>query len=125
VGKVVRVSSSRAVVRRIDDANFGAGAQLVQGDQMGPTGVAEGQRSSNLLRFTVVDELSTSPSLNRGDVVITAGGENSSYPRGLVIGTVVRTVGAGGAVNVEAPIRPVVDLQALTLVKVLKTGATP
>jgi rod shape-determining protein MreC len=124
VGKVVRVSSSRAVVQRIDDASFGSGAQLVQGDEMGPTGFAEGQRGSNLLRFTVVDESSTSPSLNRGDVVIT-GGENTSYPRGLVIGTVVRTVGAGGALSVEAPIRPVVDLQALTLVKVLKTGATP
>jgi rod shape-determining protein MreC len=112
VGKVVRVSSSRAVVQRIDDASFGSGAQLVQGDEMGPTGFAEGQRGSNLLRFTVVD------------VVIT-GGENTSYPRGLVIGTVVRTVGAGGALSVEAPIRPVVDLQALPLVKVLKTGATP
>ena len=31
VGQVVSVSQSRAVVRRIDDRNFGVGAQLVQG----------------------------------------------------------------------------------------------
>jgi rod shape-determining protein MreC len=120
VGKVVRVSASSAVVERIDDANFGVGAQLVQGDQFGPKGTAEGQRDSGLLRFSVIDDTGVSVALKKGDVAITLGAAGEPYPRGLVIGSVVREVGAGGAIARDASLRPVVDLDAITVVKVLK-----
>jgi rod shape-determining protein MreC len=126
VGRIARVSANHAVVQRIDDATFGAGAQLMQKGKAGPKGTAEGQRDSNLLRFSVIDNSATSVPLNKGDVAITLGGEvDPSYPRGLVIGTVVRSVGAGGSVRRDAELRPVVDIDSLTLVKVLKYPPVP
>ena len=64
--------------------------------------------------------------LNKGDVAITLGGlDDANYPRGLVIGTVVRTVDAGGTIARDAELRPVVDLDALTIVKVLQYPPVP
>ena len=106
--------------------SFGVGAQLIQPDKEGPPGTAEGQRDSNLLRFSVVDNSTTAIVLNKGDVAITLGGDaDKNYPRGLVIGTVVHTVDAGGAIARDATLRPVVDLDALTIVKVLKYPPVP
>jgi rod shape-determining protein MreC len=119
VGKVVRVSANSALVQRIDDANFGVGAQLMAA-QPGPKGTAEGQADSALLRFSVVGDPSTTVALNKGDVAITLGGdEDPDYPHGLVIGTVVRTVSSGGSIKRDAELRPVIDLDSLTVVKVL------
>ena len=124
VGKITRVSANNAIVERIDDASFGVGAQLMQAGQAGPPGTAEGQRDSNLLRFSVIDN-STSVSPEKGDVAITLGGVDQRYPRGLVIGTVVRSVGGTGSIKRDAELRPVVDLDALTLVKVLRYPPVP
>jgi len=74
VGRIASVSANSAIVERIDDANFGAGAQLMPTDKEGPKGTAEGQRDSNLLRFSVIDDSSTAVTLERGDVAITLGG---------------------------------------------------
>ena len=91
----------------------------MQPDKEGPPGTAEGQRDSNLLRFSVIDN-DTSVSPKKGDIAITLGGVDNRYPRGLVIGTVVRSVGGAGAIKRDAELRPVVDLDALTFVKVLR-----
>jgi len=121
VGTVVRVSRTGAIVQRIDDANFGAGAQLMPAGAQGAIGIAEGQRDSSLLRFSATDNSPTASVLKKGDVAITLGGlDDTKYPRGLVIGTVVRSVDAGGAIARNADLRPVVDLDSLTFVKVLK-----
>jgi rod shape-determining protein MreC len=125
VGKVVRVSANSATIQRIDDANFGVGAQLMA-DKEGPKGIAEGQRASSLLRFSVIDNSSTATALNKGDVAVTLGGtEDPNYPRGLVIGTVVHTISAGGSIARDAELRPIVDLDSLTVVKVLKYPPAP
>ena len=113
-------------MQRIDDGSFGVGAQLIQPDKEGPPGTAEGQRDSNLLRFSVVDNSTTTIAFNKGDAVITLGGDaDKDYPRGLVIGTILRTVDAGGASARDATLRPVVDLDALTIVKVLRYPPVP
>jgi rod shape-determining protein MreC len=125
VGKVVRVSANSAIVQRIDDATFGVGAQLVQADQNGPKGTAEGQRDSSLLRFSVIDQSGTAVPLNKGDIAITLGNAIEKYPPGLVIGAVVKTVDAGGAIARDAELRPVVDLDSLTIVKVLRYPPVP
>jgi rod shape-determining protein MreC len=131
VGRIASVSASSAIIERIDDANFGVGAQLMQTDahgnpKQGPKGIAEGQRDSNLLRFSVIDASSTAIALDKGDVAITLGGsDDPNYPAGLVIGTVPRAVSAGGAIARDAELRPVVDLDSLTVVKVLKYSSAP
>ncbi len=125
VGRVVRASANDAIVERIDDPNFGAGAQLVQGAGLGPTGTAEGQRGSNLLRFSVIDASSTTVVLKKGDTAITLGSLGEPFPGGLAIGTIVHTVDSGGAIARDAELRPIVDLDALTIVKVLKYPPEP
>lgn len=120
VGQVVSVSQSRAIVRRIDDRNFGVGAQLIQGNGAGPTGTASGQPDSGLLRFSVIQDSATGTALKKGDIAVSLGGDTDLFPKNLVIGTVVHEVGAGGAIARDAELRPVVDLDALTIVKVLK-----
>ena len=79
-----------------------------------------GQGNSNLLRFSVIDDTGTSVALKKGDVAVTLGSLFEPYPHGLVIGTVVHEVGAGGAIARDAELRPIVDLDSLNLVKVLK-----
>ncbi len=126
VGRVARVSANSAIVERIDDGSFGVGAQLMQPDKEGPKGLANGQRNSDLLLFSVIDDSSTAVALNKGDVAITLGGlDDPHYPRGLVLGTVTKTVAAGGAISRDASLRPVVDLDALTFVKVLRYPPVP
>jgi cell shape-determining protein MreC len=120
VGQVYSVAKSSAIVRRIDDRNFGAGAQLVQGAAFGPKGIASGQGDSNVLRFSVIDQSSAAVEMKRGDVAITLGSQLEPFPRGLVIGTVVHSVAAGGAIARDAELRPIVDLDQLDAVKVLK-----
>ena len=63
--------------------------------------------------------------MKKGDVAITLGALGESFPKNLVIGTVVREVGAGGAIDRDAELRPVVDLDALNFVKVLKYPPAP
>jgi rod shape-determining protein MreC len=123
VGQVFSVSKSSAIVRRIDDRNFGTGAQLVQKDTTGPQGTAEGAGDSSLLRFSVIGDSSTAVAIEKGEVAVTLGSPIEPYPPGLVIGTVVHSIGAGGAIARDAELRPVVDLDSLTLVKVLKYTA--
>ncbi len=120
VGTIVRVSANEAIVQRIDDPGFGAGAELMPAGAEGAKGIAVGQRDSSLLRFSATDNSSTASVPKKGDVAITVGGIDAKYPRGLVIGTVVRGVAAGGAIARNADLRPVVDLDSLTFVKVLK-----
>ena len=123
VGQVTSVSRSRAIVRRVDDRNFGVGAQLVEGAGFGPKGTASGQPNSGLLRFSVIEDSATPTPLKKGDVAVTLGALGELFPKNLVIGTVVREVGAGGAINRDAELRPVVDLDSLNFVKVLKNPA--
>jgi rod shape-determining protein MreC len=125
VGQVVRVSANQSIVQRVDDPNFGVGAQLLQGATGGPKGTAEGQSNSNLLRFSVIDNSAPSVVLKKGDVAITLGSPGEPYPGNLAIGTVVHTVDAGGAIARDAALRPIVDLDSLTVVKVLKYPPAP
>jgi rod shape-determining protein MreC len=127
VGQVFSVSRKSAIVRRIDDRDFGAGAQLVQSNAFGPKGTASGQPDSNLLRFSVYDATGAAVAMKKGDVAITLGSLFEPYPRGLVIGTVAHSVAAGGSIVRDAELRPIVDLDRLDAVKVLKSpsASTP
>ncbi len=125
VGQVFSVSRNSAIVRRIDDREFGAGAQLVQGQAFGPKGTASGQVESNLLRFSVIDEKGAAVAMHKGDIAITLGSLFEPYPRGLVIGTVAHSVAAGGSIARDAELRPIVDLDQLDAVKVLKSPSAP
>jgi rod shape-determining protein MreC len=122
VGKVVRVSKDRAIVLRLDDPSFGVTVQLLQKDQLGPSGYATGQKASTLLKLTTID---TTQSLTKGELAVTSGKAGSLFPKGLSVGTVTRAVDAATATQQEAQLRPVVDLDRLDLVKVLRYQPQP
>ncbi len=114
-----RVTKSAAIVQRIDDRQFGVGAQLIDKDQFGPVGHRAGQIDSRNLVFAVI-EGAAGVAMKKGEIAITDGGLGSAYPRGLPIGTVARDVTAGGSVARNAELKPIVDLDSLDVVKVLR-----
>jgi rod shape-determining protein MreC len=125
VGQVYSVSKTSAIVRRVDDREFGVGAQLVRGKTFGPKGTASGQADSNLLRFSVIDDAGAPVAIKKGDVAITLGSLFEPYPRGLVIGTVSHSVAVGGSIARDAELLPIVNLDQLDAVKVLKYPPKP
>ena len=119
VGKVYRVTRSAAIVQRIDDRQFGVGAQLVETGGNGLQGIAAGQLDSSFLRFSPIATGVQTTTMKKGQIAMTRGGLGDAYPAGLSIGTVVRDVTAGGSVARDAELRPLVDLDSLDIVKVL------
>lgn len=125
VGKVTSVSKSRATVLRIDDPDFGVAVQLLDpSGALGPIGLANGQRDSTFLELLIGD---SAQKLTKGEYAITRGLNESPFPRGLAVGTVVRSVDPSTATAERAALRPIVDLDRLTIVKVLRyqPPATP
>jgi rod shape-determining protein MreC len=125
VGQVTSASSSRATVRRLDDAEFQVAVQVLDPNGgFGPTGLANGQRDSTLLDLQTSDPTQR---LVKGSLAITRGLGASPFPRGLLVGTVVRTVEPSTATAELSSLRPVVDLDRLAVVKVLRyrPEATP
>jgi rod shape-determining protein MreC len=125
VGQVTSTSSSRSTVRRLDDAEFQVAVQVLDAvGGFGPTGLANGQRDSTLLELQTSDP---SQRLLKGAFAVTRGLGASPFPRGLLVGTVVRTVEPSTATAELSSLRPIVDLDRLAVVKVLRyrPEATP
>jgi rod shape-determining protein MreC len=122
VGKVTSVSKSRATVLRVDDEQFGVGVQLLDpGGGFGPTGLANGQRNSSFLQLQVND---STQKIVKDEPAVTRGLGASPFPSGLAVGTVVRGVDPSTATAERAELRPIVDLDRLTVVKVLRYRPT-
>jgi rod shape-determining protein MreC len=126
VGRVQSVASNSAVIQRIDDRDFGAGAQLVQTGAPGPIGAVRGVANSRLLSFGLSDSANPGVGIDKGDLVVTSGGAASVFPKGLPIGHIVRAVPATTAVARDTKLAPVVDLDSIDIVKILRpTTAAP
>jgi len=122
VGKIAAVSKSRATVLRIDDPSFGVGVQLLEPSAPGATGAVKGQVGSTFLKLSVFD---SSAKITKDQIAVTRGSVGSLFPKGLAVGTVVRSVDPGAASTLEAELRTVVDLDRIDVVKVLNTPAGP
>lgn len=123
VGKISSVSKSRATVQRIDDPEFGVGVQLLDpSSALGPIGLANGQRNSAFLELQIRD---STQKIRKGQYAITRGLNESPFPRGLAVGTVVHAVDPSTATAERAALRPIVDLDRLTIVKILRYRPPP
>jgi len=120
VGKVVAVSKTRATVQRLDDPQFGVVVYVLSPPDGSTAGLASGQADSTFLELNVTD---ASTRLKKGQFAITTGRAGSPFPGGLAVGTVVHDVDPSTASTERAELRPIVDLDKLTLVKVLKYQA--
>ncbi|HEX5587426.1 MAG TPA: rod shape-determining protein MreC [Acidimicrobiia bacterium] len=124
VGRVQSVASDSAVIQRIDDRDFGAGAQLVQAGVPGPIGAVRGVANSSLLSFQIANSTDDTTAIGKGDLVVTSGGSASIYPKGLAIGRVTRAVPATTtAVARDTKLAPSVDLDRIDIVKILRPAA--
>lgn len=122
VGVVDRVSTNSATIRRIDDRGFRAAAQLMNVDgSAGPAGAVSGNANSRLLSFELYDITNSGIAIAKDQFVQTAT-VGSKFPPGLAIGTVVADVPAGTAARRDARVKPIVDLDAVDVVKVLRSS---
>lgn len=116
VGRVVDVSSRRAVVRLITDPASAVGVRIVRS---GEAGVAQGEGAGRTMSVGFVDVESD---VKRGDLAVTSGLEGGSdlYPASIPVGKVVKARKVSGELQQRVEIDPLADVAHLRFVKILK-----
>jgi rod shape-determining protein MreC len=114
VGKVIRVSSKRATVLLVTDREFNVGVRLT-GSQ--DTGAAKGNGPGKPL---TIDLLYNSTVIKSNEVVVTSGLEHAVFPGAIPVGRVRTAKAVPSSLQQDVTMEPVVDLQRLSYVKVLK-----
>jgi rod shape-determining protein MreC len=119
VGRVSNVAIDSSEVQLLIDRNFAVAGQLITSRE---TGLVEG-RGEEELRMSLV---SPGTAIEGNEPVVTrayeVNGQSGSYPPGLIIGTVSRSVPAEGETQEFITVSPAVDFSALEFVLVLMTG---
>ncbi len=111
VGRVIEVTPTTARVLLIGDSRSAVGV-LIQGSR--EAGVVEGRGGMGLrLRY-----LSPNASIRAGDVVITSG-LGGIFPRGLVVGRILKVMKGEGGLVQEAEVAPAVPLDRVEEVLIL------
>lgn len=114
-GRVVEVSRTRSVVRLVSDPTSAVGVRLPSGD----LGVAEGSGRGRPLELRLVDLTTV---VEHGELVVTSGIDDSVFPGGIPLGRVEGVAAAvEGGLEQEVAVAPVVDLDRLRFVEVLRT----
>lgn len=114
VGRVVEVSRDRATVLLVTDPQSGVGVKM---ERTGAAGVAKGRGDGGTLRVDFVDP---NADVTAGEVVATAGLQNSPFPTGIPVGTVSKATRTPGDLQQEVRVKPLVDFSHLDYVKVLR-----
>ena len=115
VGRVVEVSRDRATVLLMNDPQSGVGVKM---ERTGTFGVAKGRGDTGTLRVDFVDP---NADVTAGEVVSTAGVQNSPFPAGIPVGTVSKATRTPGDLQQDVLVNPLVDFAHLDYVKVLRT----
>ena len=113
IGRVVQASTTRSRVELLTDPNFDAGVRIVRS---GDDGLASGRGPGRDLEVSYI-ELETV--VIPGETVVTSGFDGSTFPAGLLVGTVtdVEPDAVRGAQRVA--VHPAADLTRLRWVQVL------
>lgn len=114
VGRVVDVSRRRATVLLVTDSSSSVGVRLAGS---GDVGVAAGRGRGSTLRVDLVDPATK---VERAEMAVTSGLQNSVFPPGIPVGKVVAATPAAGALQQDVTIKPTVDFRRVTFVKVLQ-----
>jgi rod shape-determining protein MreC len=113
VGVVTAVTPRAARVRLLTDRESVIG---VRHARTGDSGFAIGSGRSKALSVQVIEP--TTP-VRAGDTFVTAGLINAAYPAGLAVGTVLSAQWEQGQLQQTVTLNPMIDLDRLSLVKVL------
>ena len=114
VGKVSRVSSKRATVLLVTDRDFNVGVRLTSSQD---TGAAKGNGPGKPL---TIDLLYNSTVIKSNEVVVTSGLQGAVFPGAIPVGRVRTAKAVPSSLQQDVTMEPVVDLQRLSYVKVLK-----
>ncbi|MDQ1437426.1 MAG: rod shape-determining protein MreC [Acidimicrobiaceae bacterium] len=114
VGRVVEASRSRATVVLLTDTSFSVGVRL---SASGDVGVATGRGARSPLRVDLIDPATK---VDKDEVVVTSGLQQSVFPPGIPVGKVLSARTPPGALQQEVVIAPVVDLRRLEFITVLQ-----
>jgi rod shape-determining protein MreC len=114
VGRVVEVSRDRATVLLTQDPQSGVGVKM---ERTGTFGVAKGRGDTSTVRVDFVDP---NADVTVGEVVSTAGVQNSPFPAGIPVGTVSKVTRTPGDLQQDVLVKPLVDFSHLDYVKVLR-----
>lgn len=114
VGKVIRTSSKRATVLLLTDRTFNVGVRLTNSQD---TGAAKGNGPGKPL---TIDLLYNSTVVKNNEVVVTSGLEGAVFPGSIPVGRVRTARKVPSSLQQDVTMEPVVDLQRLSYVKVLR-----
>jgi rod shape-determining protein MreC len=113
VGRVLDAWDGGCKVLLLVDPDSHVSVRVLPGDV---TGTADGGVGSEELRV----ELDAEAPVGRGDAVFTSGLENSVFPEGLSVGTVVEVEQRPGGLGTVARVQPATRFGALDFVDVLR-----
>ncbi len=113
IGRVIQVSSTRARVELLTDPNFDVGVRMVRS---GDDGSAAGRGRGQDLEVSFI-ELDTV--VIPGETVVTSGFQGSSFPEGLLVGTVVEVEPNAVQGTHRVTVRPAAELTRLRWVSVV------
>jgi len=128
VGRVVRVSKSRATVLLITDPSSTVGVKILDtnaaGQPTGDFGAANGTGPSLPLKVSFVDP-GPDHHVAADQAVVTSGLQGARFPPGLPVGKISAVSTPPGAIQQDISVRSAVDLRRLQFVKVLQWTAGP
>jgi len=113
IGRISNVSVTRSQVELLTDPNFDVGVRMVRS---GDDGIASGRGHNRELEVSFI-ELDTV--VIPGETVVTSGFQGSTFPEGLLIGTVVDVMPNAVQGTQRITIHPAADLDRLRWVQVL------
>ena len=113
IGRISNVSITRSQVELLTDPNFDVGVRMVRS---GDDGIASGRGHNRELEVSFI-ELDTV--VIPGETVVSSGFQGSTFPEGLLIGTVVDVVPNAVQGTQRITIHPAADLDRLRWVQVL------
>ena len=114
VGRVVEASGSRATVLLIRDPDSGVS---VVTQSARTTGIAQGRTGETTLRLDLVNP---AEQVDEGELVFTSGQDGSRFPSNIPVARVVEVTKQRGELQQDVVLRPLVDLDSLEFVKVLR-----
>lgn len=114
VGRVVQVSSSRAMVRLITDPASSVGVRFARSDEIA---IAEGEGADRKLSVSFVE---LGVDLRRRELAVTSGLNDSVFPPGIPVGRVDVASEVEGELQQSVTMNTVADLEHLRFVRVLQ-----
>lgn len=114
-GTVVAVTARTATITLVTDPSFVVGVRLPGHN----TGSAAGQGPADGLKVTVLPASAPSPTLHKGEILLTSGLSMEDFPAGIPVGRISSVSVPPGETEPVATLKPFVDAASLGYVDIL------